>query len=118
MLFITSRRTRVVHASASGGVVIRNPVGEAEWCGQRIDNDTGAGRIASACGDGRANRMTDQFARSLSSLRRTRRPMPLVPPVITRHLSPDPDRLPPEIGLIASPSVMFEAPRGCLDHPH
>ena len=60
--------------------------------------------------DGRANRMTVQFGRSLSSVRKARRPMPLVPPVITRHFSPGPDRLPPEIGLIASPSVMFEAP--------
>jgi hypothetical protein len=47
-----SRGTRAVIASAQGGVVNRNPVGEAERCGRRIDNATGAGRIAAACGVG------------------------------------------------------------------
>jgi hypothetical protein len=47
-----SRGTRAVIASAEGGVVNRNPVGEAERCGRRIDNATGAGRIAAACGIG------------------------------------------------------------------
>jgi len=47
-----SRGTRAVIASAQGGVVNRNPVGEAERCGRRIDNAPGAGRIAAACGIG------------------------------------------------------------------
>ncbi len=45
-----SRRTRARLASAKGGVVIRHPVAVGEWCGQRLDNAPGAGRIASACG--------------------------------------------------------------------
>src|SRR5947207_856909 len=109
-----SKRTTSPHARSTAPRLARSALTMASRSEAPVKDTS-----ASACGDGRASKMTDQFARSLSSLRKTRRPMPLVPPVITRHLSPGPDRLPPEIGLIASPSVMFEAPRGAsLDHPH
>jgi hypothetical protein len=46
-------------------------------------------------------RMITQFGRSRSNRSRTRRPMPLVPPVITRHLRAAPNRSAAATALIA-----------------
>jgi hypothetical protein len=68
--FLVSRRTRLL-AGAKGSVVIRNPAGEAGGCGQRIDNAPGAGRVASACGDGeRKERFLDGRGRRGARARR------------------------------------------------